>query len=269
MNKKKLFLIALAVILVGTIFQAGFAAEQKVSNETKISNEEIVISKHVLEKIKVYDSNNYDRNLNNYKSLLTTLNVHLEFKEEIETLILADYPLPDLLIAYEYLYQQFGLIEELESLVAKKRAGGSWKSILEEYQKIDKDFIPRAFESDYLEKLIQTIGLTTDDIMIADRISFISGQQFEDVINTKLKAGNWKEVNVKLGILYSQDILPRVQITSEQLLKYTQYLDEQQVVGAFVLGHKLGKDAEYIIEKMIAGNSEADIFAEISIEKYY
>ena len=282
MNKKALSKILLSILLLGTLFQglAALAAtydqtettSQATTEETdNIQSTNFNISDEVLNKIKESDPTNYEKNLTNYKNLLINLNVHDKFKTEIERLILADHKLPNILIAYEFLFQNFGLMPDLEVFVSKKESGNNWATIFKDYLVTKPQFIPRAFDSDYLEKLMQTPGLTSDDIMIADRVSFESGLPFADLINAKLEDQTWQEINAQGNLLYSLNQLPRVQITAEQLATFTKSsgLNEQKIVEAFVTANKLGVDAETIINKVKAGYSEAAIFAESYQEKYY
>ncbi|QJD85851.1 hypothetical protein [Cohnella herbarum] len=235
-----------------------------------INADSIVISKQVLDNIKQSDPGNYERNVTLYKKLLIELNVHDKFKQEIERLVAANHKLPNLLIAYEFLYQSYGQISELEPMVVNKESGEKWSVIFYDYAKSRPVFAPRAFDSSYLEQLMQTPNLTTDDIMIADRVSFTIGKPFEEIISDRLKSISWKAANAGLGILYSADKLPRVQITAEQLDKYTasRKLTEDQVAQAFVIANKAGKSADSVIEHIKAGYSEEAILAQAYSEKY-
>lgn len=277
----------LVLFIAAMTLPAGFAAYAMVSStSTKgstampptldslapeaINADSIVISQQIIEKIQQSDPSNYERNVANYKKLLIELSIHGKFKEEIERLVEANYKLPSILIAYEFLYQSYGQLSDLESLVVDKEDGKTWRDIFSEYAKARPVFAPRAFDSAYLEQLMQTPNLTTDDIMIADRVSFAIGKPFEEVIDDRLKAISWKAVSADLGILYNADELPRVQITAEQLDKYTASgkLTEDQVAQAFVIANKVGQSADSVIEQIKEGYSEEAILAQAYSEKY-
>lgn len=279
---KKLIKAILIILVLGFIFQAGFAVFAAVNSEDteenstettqQVSDEEsdIVISQEVLDQIKASDTENAERNLSNYKNLLDSFQVHDRFKQELERYILEGYPLPDLLIAYEFLYQNFGVMNDLGRLVSQKAEGLSWSEIFTEYNQMQDEFVPRAFDPEYLEKLMSTPALTSDDIMIADRVAFVSGKSFESIIESKRESTPWKELTSQEGILFSADVLPRVQITPEQLDMYTGDggLTEDQAVLSFVIAHKTGEEAEIVIEKIQDGYSEEFIYAESYINKY-
>jgi hypothetical protein len=198
------------------------------------------------------------------------LNVHDKLKQEIERLAAANHKLPNVLIAYAFLYQSYGQLSDLEPMVVNKEAGKTWSVVFSEYAEAHPVFAPRAFDSSYLEQLMQTPNLTSDDIMIADRVSFATGKPFEEVLSNRLKSISWKAANADLGILYSAEKLPRVQITAEQLDKYTASgkLTEDQVAQAFVIADKAGKSADSVIEQIKAGHSEEAILAQAYSEKY-
>jgi len=280
----KLFLIA---IIVAMTLPAGYAAFAMVSSNSSVSStampaipdlftpevtnaNSIVLSQQILGKIKQSDSGNYEKNVTHYKNLLIELNVPDKFKQEIERLVAANHKLTNLLVAYEFLYQSYGQLSDLEPMAANKEAGKTWSAIFSEYAEAHPVFAPRAFDSAYLEQLMQTPNLTTDDIMIADRVSFAIGKPFEEIISERLKAISWKAVSTELGILYNADKLPRVQITAEQLDKYTASgeLTEDQVAQSFVVADKAGKSADSVIEQIKAGYSEEEILAQAYAEKY-
>ncbi|MFC4597668.1 hypothetical protein [Cohnella hongkongensis] len=280
----KLFLVA---IIVAMTLPAGYAAFAMVSSTSATSStamppaldssamdvinaDSIVISQQVLDKIKQSDPGNYEKNVTHYKNLLIELSVHDKYKQEIERLVAENHKLPNVLIAYEFLYQSYGQLSDLERMVVNKKGGKAWSAIFSEYAEAHPVFTPRAFDSAYLEQLMQTPNLSTDDIMIADRVSFALDKPFEEIIGDRLKAISWKAVSADLGILYNADQLPRVQITAEQLDKYTASgkLTEDQVAQAFVIANKAGKNVDSVIEQIKAGYSEEAILAQAYTEKY-
>ncbi|QMV42435.1 hypothetical protein [Cohnella cholangitidis] len=285
---RKIPKLLLICIIAAMTLPASYAALAKVVSSTSdksstvtpspldssaldvINANSIAISQQVLDKIKQSDPDNYEKNVTNYKNLLTELNVHDKFKQEIDRLLAADHKLPDLLVAYLFLYQSYGQLSDLEPMVANKESGKKWSAIFSEYANAHPVFAPRAFDSSYLEELMQTPNLNSDDIMIADRVSFAIGKPFEEIISIRLKSISWKAANADLGILYSADKLPRVQITAEQMNKYTApgKLTEDQVAQAFVIANKAGKSADSVIEQIKAGYSEEAILAQAYSEKY-
>jgi hypothetical protein len=277
---KKISPLLLILLVTALVFQAGFAVYANVINEsntsisdntqdtsTEINTE---ISQEVLDKIQASDPENYEQNVANYKHLLVSLNVHSLFKKEIERLIIEGYSLPDLLIGYEFLYQHHGTVSDLNNFMRQKSSEAGWEDIFTNYNAAKEEFIPRAFDPIYLEDLMSRPSLSSDDIMIVDLVSFYTDKTFAELIELRQFPAEWNNKLAELGFLYNAETLPRVQITTEQLDKYVGQngLSEDQVAEAFVIAHKLGKEAKVVIEKIKAGNTEEGIFAESFIEQY-
>lgn len=286
MKIKKLSKIFMLVMLMGAVLQAGVISYSIADNQLTINTQgttetterlqivdidSIDISQEILDLIKESNIANYEKNITNYKTLLVTLDVQSSFKEEIERLIKEGHYLPDLLVAYDFLNQSFGKVDELEMLSSQNQSGKTWVEIFTEYNQNSGEFIPSTFDPEYLEELLHELYITPDDIMIADRISFKLGIEHKEVIGYRIDGFSWRETNEELGILNSQSQLPRIQVTKEDIEKYvSEYnLTENQIVEAFVMAQKLGKTVEEILGKVKNGYSEEQIFAECYQEKYY
>lgn len=241
-------------------------ADNKLKDETGIE-----ISQDILDLIKASDPANYTKNVDNYKSLLKTLNVHIVFKNEIERLIKEGYKLPDILIAYAYLNDCYGSVNNLEKLVKAKESGESWSDIFKKYKKSNPEFEPRSFDTQYLQELLNTVGIDEDDVMIADRVSQNAKVKFEDVISKKVEGLNWRLINAQYGIVNGLEKSPHLSLTREKLTKYTKQsgLTEKEVVEAFTIANKLGKTADDILRSIKQELSIEDIFATAYEEKYY
>lgn len=276
---KKYIKPVIAVLMAAMLLQAGFAVFAAVSDSTNSASqqspiyespEDVEISEEVLDLIKASDPANYSRHLVDYKQMLVTLRVHVDLKQEIEKLLIEGYKLPEVLIGYEFLYHRFGNVDELRALLSEQSGGEPWNNIFKSYDREHPEFTPRSFASETLEKLMNTPSLSADDIMIADRFSFVTGQPFEDVIEKKQSASHWYEITAKAGLLYSADELPRVPITNEQLRKYkasTGWM-EDRITAAFVLADQLGQDPNTVILKLKAGGTPEEVAAEIYEAKY-
>ncbi|MTI48639.1 MAG: hypothetical protein FH761_12410 [Firmicutes bacterium] len=280
MNRKKVSRFLLVMLMVCTTLQIGAISYSSAAkqlngsiNETSENQkiEDIEISQEILNFIKDVDPGDYGTNVTNYKKALIELGIQPRFKSEIERLIKEGHSLPDLLIAYEFLYNNFGKMEELEILSNKKQSGKSWSKIFATYQSENGEFIPNSFDPQYLQDLMREEYITPDDIMIADRIAYKLGLEHKDIISYRFDGIEWKKINEDLGILNSQSELPRVKVTEEQLDKLTnQYnLSEEEIIEALVIAERIDKDSKEIIEKIKSGYSEVEILAECYQEKYY
>lgn len=236
--------------------------------EIDISN--IILKKEVEEKIISLDAANAARNIKNYKTLLVALDVPESFQAGIEELYNKDYKVENVLIAYEYLYHNYGNISELEGLVKQKESGKAWKNIFKEYKKNKTEFKPRDFEPEKLDELFNKPAISTDDIVIADRVSQQTGQEFDELITMRSQGELWKNINGRLGILNTSGELPRAAIKSTQVksnMKSTG-LSEDKVLEALALAHKLDEDGKAVVDKVKAGSMEEDIIAESLETKY-
>ncbi|WP_027629857.1 hypothetical protein [Ruminiclostridium cellobioparum] len=228
------------------------------------------ISKEILDLIKAQDPDSYTKNLNNYKQLLELLNVHVKFKNEIERLIKKGKKLPDILIAYSFLNDCYGGMEDIEKLVDKKEAGKKWPDIFKEYFKNNPEFVPRDFESDYLERLLDS-GTNQDTIMIADRVSQKAKVEIDTLISKKQAGESWRLINAEYGIVNGLEKSPHLSVTRTQLTKYTTQtnLSEKEVINALTIGTKLGKSADSVLNSVKKGLSKEEIYAMAFEEKYY
>lgn len=277
---KKSMKLVVMLLAAALALPAGFAVYAEVSGSTTqqspedsvayVTEKSIPIAQEVLDKIKLADAANYDRNVAAYKKLLVTLHVLPSLKKEIEKLVMEGYALPEIMIGYEFLYHSFGTVADMRDFVERQAGGETWNNIFIAYDRSHPGFQPRSFDSAYLEKLMNLPYMGTDDIMIADRLSFVSGKRFEDIVGEKQAAAHWNVIAAKSGILFGADELPRVQIKSEhmQQLRAQTGLSEEKITEAFVIAAKTGEKLEDVVFQMDAGDSAEAIFAASYENKY-
>lgn len=244
--------------------------QQVMLPKKEIDTSMVVLKKEVEDAIISLDVENATKNLNNYKTLLVALDVPVSFQEQIEYMYFNKYKVADVLIAYEYLYHNFGDIDDFEDFLLLKKSGKSWKEIFGAYKNSTQEFIPTNFGVGKLEETLRIPGITPDDVMIADRIAQQAGLGFDELIAMRSKGTEWKIINEGLGILNTSGELPRVAITSAQIkncIKSTG-LNEEKIIEAFVLAEKLGEDGMIVMEKVKLGKDEEDIIAESLDAKY-
>lgn len=205
-----------------------------------------------------------------YRQFIADYGVVDPLRDEVDRLVAEGNKLSDVMIGYAYIYHQFGKMDQLEKLLIQRKQGTAWSELFASYRSSHSGFEPRAFEPDYLEKLSSTAGFTSDDIMIADMVSFVSDKPIEDVVEHRLESGDWRQIAAEEGILYTAGTLPRVPITAEQLQRYQRSsgLTEDQIVSAFVLANKLRAPVEAVINEFAAGVSEEAIYADILSAQY-
>lgn len=236
--------------------------------EPEVDTSQIKIPNEITEKIKDSDSGNFEKNIANYKKALVQLNVPQEFRNPIEKLIKDGKQVPDILTLYQFLYDNYGTIDELAALVDKLESGEALGDIIREYNSTHPEFVPTKFEEAYLENLMKTSSI--DDILIADRLSQKGLAQFADLIAKRQSGQSWKEINTQLGVLNTADQLPRMSLTHAQVNQCMQDsgMNEKDANNVLVLSWKTGKDYKEIIQKLKSGEKQEDISAESYLEKY-
>lgn len=236
LKSKKIILILLAVIALGGIMQIGSALAQSgwFTSSSKPS----------------------------YEEWLNTLDVHDKFKVELDQLK-ASHAQGDLMTAYTFLYYQYGIFDQLEPIVKQKEDGASWKSVFSEYLEQHHAFVPRTYDTNELENLTSSASITSDDIMVADRLSFVSGQPMKGLLAAKLESGtSWKDAAADLNIVNGASSLPRVEVTAEEISQYaTGKFPQEKVIQAFVLSQKVGLEPKDVVSKLKDGRSETEIMA--------
>lgn len=197
-----------------------------------------------------------------YEEWLTSLDVHDKFKAELQQLNESHHR-GDLMVAYTFLFHQYGKMDQLEALVEQKEKGASWENVFASYQKQYKNFVPQAFDTEYLESLTSSTIISSDDIMIADRLSFVSGLPVKEILSSKLESGNsWRDITAELNVVNGSSSLLRVEITADQLEQFTtKDFSEDKVAEAFVLAQKVGMEPKDVVAKMKNGQSQENIMA--------
>lgn len=291
MKKQKWIKIVLYVIILAVILQAGLVAYSMVGNligmdqteslpqeesspnpspEPASQGGENEISQEVLDLIYQADPAHYDTNVANYRSLLTDLHVHKKYQDEIERLLRSGNPIEHIMIAYEFLYKEYGTMQELGAMVSDRQAGIAWDKVFADYHAAAGQFTPRTFASGQLEKWMSTGSLTADDIMIADRVSQKLSAKMEDIMKKREQGTNWREINGEYLILNAEETLPHVPVTKDQLARYVKAtaLSEQKVVEAMVLADRLHMDQNRVMEEYGKGKTQEEITAMCYREKY-
>ncbi|MFD2876248.1 hypothetical protein ACFTAO_10295 [Paenibacillus rhizoplanae] len=168
------------------MFQAGVMAYAKVAVTPKVETEDSHgMNAGPLQSEVVQSS---------YDQFLKEFSVQETYRKQIEELVAGGYSRAAVLTAYDFLYHNFGNVNEWAAMLEARNTGKTWEALFTQYRETHKEFIPRSFESEELELLMQVQGATSDDIMIADRLSFVTGKLFGDLLTAKLKSGKWSSV---------------------------------------------------------------------------
>ncbi|WP_339244329.1 hypothetical protein NST58_23310 [Paenibacillus sp. FSL R10-2796] len=271
MNRRRVLQMTVLIMILVLMFQAGvFAYTNVVTTQKNQTESTSVIKEQAVKQTATEVSINSKVPHSTFEQFVVALNIQDDYRQKIDQMVAAGYSIADICVAYDFLYQNFGSTDDLDDFLTAKTSGKSWEQIFLQYNENHPKFTPRAFNSEELENMMNLKSITSDDIMIGDRLSFVTGKSFKDLIQERLETGEWSKIFVREKVIYSGKPLPRVQITENQIQKYTQSgkLTEQQVTLAFVLAQKVGESSEVVIAKMQQGFSEELIMAQSYVEKY-
>lgn len=268
-NRVSIAIFAMTALLI----TAGVGVFSAVTRQSKDSATEwvnIYISSETKELIKASNNKNYEANLANYAELLSSLEVHEKYTKEMERLLKEGHELPDILTAYSFLNDNFGRLEEIETLVLKKEAGGTWTDIFVKYNKVNPEFVPRSFEAGYIEEVMKDSAVTADDIMLADRVSQKSGKTLQEIMEKRMVGESWKDINAWLDILNGDEILPRVTVSPEEIDKYVNGgMDREVVIEGYVIAMKLSQKADTVMKELKEGTKTEELLDSYYTNKYY
>lgn len=201
--------------------------------------------------------------INTYEAFAAYYSIPENTQWYLKELASEGYSEEDIRIAYAFLNDQYGKKEDLVPLLTEAANGLAWETIFTNYNDTHNSFIPRAYDSEYLDQIMQSENITSDDIMICDRLSFASGQDFNTLMMRFMEGENWEMLSEELGIINSQRSLIRVPVTTDDINLYTQSygLSENQVVEGFVLAAKFDMEVEGVLVKLMSGDTEEKIMA--------
>ncbi|TCK93196.1 hypothetical protein EDC19_1385 [Natranaerovirga hydrolytica] len=187
-------------------------------------------------------------------------NISESQRDYIKDLIEMGYPLEKIQVGYAFIYDRFGKLEHLKSILEKESQGESWASVFEAYDLTYGIFQPTSFDSDSLDTLMQS-HLSSDEIMIIDRIAFASEEAFDVLMIQVMEGTSFEEIIDALELVGHIKLYPRVQVTEEVLNHYqNQYaLEDMQIIEAMVIAEKLDLNEKNILESTAQGMTEYEI----------
>lgn len=236
------------------------------------ANKKVDISKVSLDKslqMQVSGEGNTKR-LDQVKNLIAKYNVPTQYQNEISRLIAKGYKETNVLIAFEFLNQNFGLISEMEPLLKLQKTVKNWSIVFQEYTKKIEAKKPRDFSNKYINDLLTVKKLSMDDLLIADNISRRGISTFEKLIDYREKGMLWKNINLRLGVISVSSKMPRIALSDAQIGKYTKSgdINTEQVVLAATIAEKTDMDMEKVIKAIKQGKNKEEIYGMAYTEKY-
>ena len=214
--------------------------EKKAEKEAEQEKEqEKEIKKEVKEELKnkIKEKKN-QKAVEKFEKFAAELNFPDHYSDKFMELLDKGYDPKEMMIAYDFLSENLGSIDELESLLESKK-NKKWSEVFDAYLKAIPEFNQTDFDAKYLDGILKAGAVTTEDIAFADALAQRTNS------DTKGK-------------------LAKISVTEKELQETMQKnnVDEKQAIKILkkekkALKHNINKD-----------KSEAEIEQEILEEKY-
>lgn len=276
--RKSIFLLTITVFVIISavlflkhkmdVSKVSKTAETKKQHAILMEEKKIDISKFNISSdaeriIRNADEKNAVKNIRNYKTLIVKLEIPEKFQQVILDKVKEGNKVPDVFIAYEYLYEKYGTTDELNMMLKERTGNKEWESIFTQYKNGQKEFIPRDFAKGDLDKLFSTPGITSGDIMNADKISQRGIKRFDELIQMRKEGQTWVEINTNLGILNTSQKLPEAKTSSYIIENYCKSLNmpKDKVMSALMIAAKTDMDDNKVLDMIKQGKSEEEVLA--------
>lgn len=243
------------------------SASQNQKKEIDISN--VIIDENISEKIKKSDAKNNKKNIDNIKKEIASLQIDGKRLEKIYQLVDSGFSVPEILTAFRFLNEQYGGLDEMDILLNKKSQGISWSKIFDDYLNEYPEFKMTAFDEKELNSY-RAGGLTTDDIMIADRLSQRGYESFEELIGKRQKGESWKSIKENFNVINMEEKLQVVSIDASTIKKITKEnnISEEDAIEAIVLSRNLNVDEDETIKLKKSNQSKQVVLEKILDKKF-
>lgn len=232
-----------------------------IMEEKKIDISTVNISSEAELIIRKADEKNAVKNIKNYKTLIAKLNIPEKFQQVILDKVKEGNKVPDIFIAYEYLYEKYGTTEEVNTMLKERTESKEWQFIFTQYKNGQKEFIPRDFAKGDLDKLFSTPGISASDIMNADRISQRGIKKFGELMQLRKDGQTWAEINTNLGIINTLQQLPEAKTSTYTIENYCKSLNmsKDKVMSALMIAAKTDMDDNKVLDMIKQGKSEEEV----------
>lgn len=176
----------------------------------------------------------------------------------------------DILMAYDLVNENYGTVDDFENILNDRKANKEWVQIIKEYIEKQIKYEQRKYDNDEIKELLSDTDITTNDLMIADRLSQKGIKTFDDLISLRKKGKGWREINESLGILNVVEKYPVLSIKLSDVEKHKKSsgLSEKQVKDVLIEAKKYNKDFEEAFKFAKKGKSKIELKASFLEEKY-
>lgn len=183
-------------------------------------------------------------------------------------------------LIHELLFSSFGMQSEVADLLAEKKKGKEWGTIVKEHNESKVKFKPSVFPRGYLDKYLMDEKLNCDDVMTGDRLSQIVVNnsnvskddvlvEFESLMERRLNGENWADIKMALGLINNSEGIKTISIPLSKIHKMMESdegLEEWEIIEALTISEVL--DIKVTIEKHSSINdNRIDTMSEGKIKK--
>lgn len=204
-----------------------------------------------------------------YQEFLVQMNVQTDYVAALEGLIIEGYEATDVMVAYDYLQEDYAPYEQLQRLLDQREDGQSWEAIFIGYKESEGTFVPTNFEQEYLQSLVEVGTLNRDDIMIADHIAYSAEVEPKVIINQRIQGMSVKEICLYYGLIGSEETLPHVSISLDAINRYLDAgYEEDYIAESYVLAQRVNRSVDTIIDRAKKGVTEEAILADYLTNTY-
>jgi len=247
-------------------------AQSAVLNEQQpnVEYKEGEILPEIEEKIRSLYKGNAEKYIKNLKVAVFDYCIPKDYLSKIVEAMEKGKDLNKVLIAYGFIYENYGTISDIDALLTSYTEKGKWANVFKEYHKLYPEYRPSVMNKEVMDKYLVDSSLCIDDLVIAERISQRGLMAFEDLILMKKDGKGWSEIKADLGIINLEDKLQRETIDGskvEKLIKETN-LSEQKLKDAMVFAKKRNKKMDEIINKVKSGSDNDDLLEEYFEERF-
>ena len=180
-----------------------------------------------------------------FEGFIKEFSVPEVYVEQILALVEQGYSLRDIMVLYDFLEDNFGSMDELESMLAQKKAGANFVQLFDAYIVSKQDYTQKDFPEGEIDRLLSYQFIDIEDILVADIMAQEANVPFDDIMGQLTQGKGWQEVAVSVNMLTCDGEADTIAISNEEIEQYA----EQNTVS-------VQKAAKYVAMEKEAGGAQ-------------
>lgn len=189
-----------------------------------------------------------------FEGFIKELSVPEAYVGQILALTEQGYSLKDIMVLYDFLEDNFGSMDELESMLAQKKAGANFAQLFDTYITSKQDYTQKDFPEGEIDRLLSYQFINIEDILVADIMAQEANVAFDDIMGQLTQGKSWQEVAVSINMLKCDGKADTIVISSGEIEQYA----EQNTVS-------IQKAAKYVAMEKEAGDTQTKANSRIKI----